>query len=571
LLGVAVFGLLGGGGCGVREQPIPDGAEPIVGPAWFADITDEVGLQFVHDPGPAGNYFLPQHLGSGAALIDFDNDGRLDLYLIHNAGPRSRSTNRLFRQGPDGRFTDVSAGSGLDVCGYGMGVAVGDVNNDGWPDLFLTEYGRVRLFLNNGDGKSFTDVTKAAGLDNIGWATSACFVDFDRDGWLDLVLVNYVDYHPSVQCSAKGGLPEFCGPQSFAGSAPRLYRNLGWEGGSGGARGVRFEDVTLKSGLGRVPGRGLGVICADFNGDHWPDIFLANDAQANRLWINQRDGTFKEEAMQRGIAYGGLGETLANMGVALGDVDGDGLFDVFVTHLISETHTLWKQGPPGVFHDRTVATRLAAPRYRGTGFGTVLADFDRDGALDVAVVNGGVYRGEGADAPDLPAFWRPYAQRNQLFGNDGRGRFRDLSAANPVFCGGGVVGRGLACGDIHNRGTQDVLVTGIAGRARLYRNVPPPGGHWLVVRAIDPELKRDAYGATITVHVGSRRQLRWVNPGYSFLCSNDPRAHFGLGPADRVEKLEVVWPDGKAETFEGGLADRHVVLARGKGPRWEHP
>jgi hypothetical protein len=566
LLAVALPGLvLGlGGGC---QPSSPADADAPAGPSWFQDVTEEFGLNFVHDAGPVGKYFFPQLVGSGAALFDFDGDGRLDIYLIQNGGPGSKSTNRLFRQGADGRFTDVSAGSGLDVSGYGMGVAIADVNNDGWPDVFLTEYGRVRLFLNNGDGKTFTDITREAGLDNVSWATSACFVDFDRDGWLDLVFVNYVDFDPSRQCAGKGGKPDFCGPQVFNGTAPKLYRNLGKKAGARAPHGVRFEDVTFKSGLGQVPGRGLGVMCADFNGDHWPDIFIANDGQANRLWINQKNGTFKEEAVQRGIALNGMGLTEANMGVALGDVDGDGLFDVVVTHLTEETHTLWKQEPVGLFSDHTAAAGLSNPRYRGTGFGTVLADFDCDGALDLAVVNGRVRRGHAANVPGLDPFWWLYVERNQLFANDGGGRFRDISADNPAFCDTLAVARGLACGDVHNRGAPDLLVTSVAGCARLYRNVAPRHGHWLVVRAIDPALRRDAYGAEITVHAGKRRWLRWINPGYSFLCSNDPRAHFGLGPVQQVDRIEVVWPDGTKETFLRPRVDQFLTLRKGKGDK----
>jgi hypothetical protein len=541
-------------------------------PPWFQDVTDEVGLDFVHDPGPVGTYFFPQLMGSGAALFDFDNDGRLDIYLVQNAGPGSRSVNRLLRQGPDGRFVDVSAGSGLDVTGYGMGVAIADVNNDGWPDVFLTEYGRVRLFLNNGDGKTFTDITLEAGLKDTSWATAACFVDFDRDGWLDLVLVHYVDYDPSRTCFGRGDKPEFCGPQMFAGTAPRLYRNLGRPVGPDAPRhGVRFEDVTLKSGLGNVFGKGLGIACADFNGDHWPDIFIANDAQPNSLWINQKDGTFKEEAMQRGIAYDGAGHHLGNMGVALGDVDGDGLFDVVVTHLTEETHTVWKQGPSGLFQDRTFATQLSACSNRGTGFGAVLADFDHDGCLDLAVVNGRVRRGHDALAPGLDPFWWPYVERNQLFMNDREGRFIDISGANTAFCDARMVARGLACGDIHNRGALDLLVTGVGGRARLFRNVVPERGHWLMVRALDPDLHRDAYGAEITVCAGTRRWTRWNNPGYSYLCSNDPRAHFGLGSVQDIDRIEVLWPDGTSEVFAGGRVDRHVKLIKGHAPSWEFP
>jgi hypothetical protein len=536
-------------------------------PGWFRDVTEEVGLDFVHDAGPTGRYFMPQIMGSGAALFDFDGDGLLDIYLVNNGGPAGR-TNRLFHQGRDGRFTDVSAGSGLDVAGYGMGVAIGDVNNDGRPDVLLTEYGGVRLFLNNGNG-TFTDVTREAGLDRLLWGTSASFVDYDRDGWLDLVVVNYVDYEPSRSCGDPGGSRDYCGPHMFPGTVTKLYRNLGAAPGKAGA--VRFEDVTLNAGLGGTPGPGLGVVCADFNGDRWPDIFVANDGQPNRLWINQKDGTFKDEAAARGIAYNGMGQAQAGMGVALGDLDGTGAPSLFVTHLIAETNTLWKQGKTGAFEDRTAAAGLVRTRWRGTGFGTVLADFDQDGALDLAVVNGRVARDarfatDPAAAAGLDPFWRPYADRNQLFANDGKGAFRDVSLENDPFCGSAAVSRGLAVGDVNGDGALDLLVTTVAGRARLYRNVAPDRGHWLLVRAVDPALGgRDAYGAEVTVHAAGRRRKCWLNPGSSYLCSNDPRAHFGLGGAERVDAIDVIWPDGSEEVFAGGPVDQVVVLRKGEG------
>src|SRR5207249_1731001 len=262
--------------------------------------------------------------------------------------------------------------SGLDIAGYCTGVAIGDVNNDGWPDVLVTQYGGLKLFLNNGNG-TFTDVSREAGLDSVLWGMSACFVDYDRDGWLDLVVVNYVKYDVTRLCYDGQGRRDYCHPSQFPGSVANLYRNLGTEkqGGRAGLAAIHFEDVTEKAGLGRLPGPGLGVVCADFNGDGWPDILVANDAKPNHLWINQRDGTFKEEGVPRGIGYNAMGRAEANMGIAIGDVDGDGLFDVFVTHLTDETNTLWKQGPRGIFQDRTVGLGLASPRWRGTGFGTV--------------------------------------------------------------------------------------------------------------------------------------------------------------------------------------------------------
>jgi hypothetical protein len=533
------------------------------GPAWFEDITAECGLDFVHDAGPTGTYFLPQVIGSGAALFDFDNDGRLDVYLLNNGGPDAKSTNRLFHQGVDGRFSDVSAGSGLDIAGHNMGVAIGDVNNDGFPDVLVTQYGGIKLFLNNGNG-TFTDVTKDSGLDSPLWGTSAAFFDYDRDGWLDLVLVHYVDYNPSWQCNYAGGTPDFCHPTTFGPTVTSLYHNLGCAKTDMGGR-VRFEDVTVSSGLARLPGPGLGVACADFDGDGWPDIFVANDAAPNRLWVNRHDGTFRDEALPRGLAFNGMGKPQGNMGVALGDTAGSGsFFDVFVTHLTEETHTLWKQGPAGTYQDCTVAQGLANSFWRGTGFGTVLGDFDQDGALDLALVNGRVSRGKPALGAAPGDFWQPYAERNQLFANL-PSKFCDVSGLNAAFCGKAAVSRGLACGDVNGDGALDLLVTTVAGRARLYRNVAPQRGHWLLVRAFDPALHRDAYGARIQVQAGGRRWVGWVNPGQSYLCSNDPRVHFGLGSMAQVDALRVRWPDGLEEVFAGQVADRVVELRRGEG------
>jgi enediyne biosynthesis protein E4 len=532
-------------------------------PAWFEDITARSGLDFVHDSGATGDYFMPESIGSGGAMLDFDNDGRLDLYLVHHASPESKSRNRLYHQGNDGRFRDVSDGSGLDVTGYGMGVAVGDLNNDGLVDLLLTEYGRIRLFLNLGQGK-FQDHTHVAGLENTRWGTSAAFFDYDRDGWLDLVLVNYVDYSPSQKCYDTRGLIEYCGPQGMQGSATRLYHNQGAQPGTG----LRFEDVTVSSLIATKTGSSLGVFCADFDGDRWPDIFITDDGQPNRLFINQRNGTFREEAALRGLAYNALGGTAANMGIAFGDVDGDGLFDLFVTHLVWEQHTLWQQGPRGLFQDQSGRRGLAHLGMSGTAFGTVMADFNQDGAPDLAWVNGLIKRGDdpGPYLPGMNPFWNAYAQRPQLLMNEGSGHFRDISAANPAFCGQAAVGRGLACGDLDNDGAPDLLAVNTGAPARLYRNACPGRGHWLTIRAVDPAWGgRDAHGAEVTVEAGARRWWRLVQPGYSFLVSNDPRAHFGLGAAATVDRVRVLWPDGVEEVFPGGAADRFVILQKGTG------
>jgi hypothetical protein len=541
------------------EPVVPDAAD---GPPWFRDDTAAVGLDFRHDAGPIGRYFMPQIMGSGAALLDFDNDGLFDLYFVHNGGPDSGARNRLYRQLPGGRFQDVSDGSGLDVAGWGMGVAVGDFDNDGFVDVYLSQYGGGRLFRNRGDG-TFADVTRAAGVEEPCWGTSCCFCDCDRDGWLDLVVVHYVDYDPATVCGPASGKRDYCHPRTFPGTALRLFRNRGKDAGG---RWLGFEDVTQKAGLAkRCPG--LGVTCADFNGDGWPDLLAANDAASNCLWINRHDGTFVDEAMLRGVAFNGAGNAQSNMGVALADVSGSGRFDLFISHLTEETHTLWQQTAPGLFTDRTVASGLASPRWRGTGFGTVLADFDLDGAPDLAVVNGRVARTRGALPPadGLSPYWVAYAERNQLFANDRRGHFRDISESNSALCGAWGVHRGLVWGDFDGDGRIDLVVTVVAGPARFLRNVAPRQGHWLLVRAVDPALHRDAYGAVITVRAGGRRWVGLINPGQSYLCSGDPRAHFGLGNVESVDDLRVDWPDGRSESFAGGGVDRVRLLERGKG------
>lgn len=532
-------------------------------PQLFRDVTLESGIDFVHQPVDHNEpFFMPRSVGSGGAFFDYDGDGLLDIYLLQNAGPDSDLTNRLYRQTADG-FQDVSADSGLDVPGLGMGVACGDINNDGRVDVLLNEFGRARLFQNRSEGTvaRFEEITESSGLDNRMWGTSTCFVDYDRDGWLDIVLVNYVNYDPSRWCADGGGRQDFCGPDAFPGRVTKLFRNEG-RGDS-----VRFEDVTVSSGLSTRPGPGLGIFCADFDGDRWPDIFIANDGKPNHLWINQQDGTFKEEAISRGLAYNSMGKTEADMGIAIGDVDGDGMFDIFITHLSDETHTLWTQGPRGVFTDRTATSGLTATEWRGTGFGTVMMDVDNDGDLDLFLANGRVTRETGPlpqFADGLPEFWQPYAQRDQVLLNRDK-RFIDASLENDALCQFAAVSRGMATADYNNDGRKDLLVTHIAGPPRLLLNVCSEAGHWLTVRAIDPTLNRDAYGAEVYVRAGEQQWMRWINPGYSFLCSNDPRAHFGLGESANVDEIRVIWPDGAEERFAGGSIDREVTLRRGEG------
>ena len=567
LFSLAVLVVTLSAGCG--QGPTTPNSQAQTGPDsnWFEDSTASAGVDFLHQVEATGNYLFSELIGSGGAFLDFDNDGRLDLYLIHNINPTNRATNRLYHQQPNGRFQDVTAGSGLDVAGYGNGLAVGDANNDGLPEVFITEYDRVRLFLNHGHGK-FTDLTAAAGITNQHWSVPAAFFDYDRDGWLDLVIGNYLDLDPSQKCPDAKGHLDFCGPHAFHRTITRLYRNLG--AGPVPGSPPRFEDATLASGLSQAPGKAMQIVCADFDGDRWPDIFITDDGLPNRLFVNQRDGTFKEEAVARGVAYTGMGSAAANMGIAIGDTDGDGLFDLFVPHLGEENHTLWRQGPRGLFHDHTARAGLLSLPWHGTGFGAVFADFNGDGALDLAVANGRIRRRVVTTqfrlAPEVSPFWSPYAEPCQLFANSGDGAFLDISSANPALCREALVGRGLACGDFDNNGAPDLLLIGLSSRARLLRNTAPARGHWLGVRAIDPALgNRDAFGAEVILEAGGRRWWRLVQPAYGYASSNDPRVQFGLGNLSTVDSIRVRWPDGVEENFPGGTADRYVTVRRGAG------
>lgn len=533
----------------------------------FRDVTKAWGIDFVHQALEHEQiFFMPRSIGSGAALFDFDGDEKLDLFLVQNGGAGSGAKNRLYRQ-VNGRFEDVSANSGLDVDGSGMGVTCGDLNNDGRIDVLVTEYGAAKLFVNRtmGSRPHFEEITAASGIDNRLWGTSTCCLDYDRDGWLDLLLVNYLNYDPSRWCADGSSSQEFCGPDNFPGCVAKLFRNRGVEKPGDDPR---FEEVTVSSGLGAQAGPGLGVFCADFDGDRWPDILVANDGHPNYLWMNQRDGKFKEEATSRGLAYNSMGRTEANMGIAVGDVDTDGLFDILVTHLSEETHTLWSQESTGLFIDKTAVSGVSAAKWRGTGFGTALADLDNDSDLDLVIVNGRVTRASGRlpePEPGLAQFWWPYAQRDQVLLNTGKGRFEDASDANPTLSRFASVSRGLACGDINQDGALDLVVTRIAGPPAVLLNRAVASGSWLRVRAFDPRWSRDAYGAEVRVTAGGKTAMRWINPGYSFLCSNEPVAHFGLGALDRVDQIEVMWPDGVREIFPGGEVNRGVTVRRGEG------
>jgi hypothetical protein len=428
-------------------------------------------------------------------------------------------------------------------------------------DLLVTEYGAVRLFQNLGGGK-FREVTREAGLDNPRWAAPASFIDYDRDGWLDIVVGNYVDYDPTHVCHDIHGQQEFCAPKAFGDTSARLWRNTTKQ--PGGA--PRFEDRTEQSGIFRAPGVALGLVCADFDGDGWTDIFCSDDGRPNRLFINKHNGTFSEEAAQRGVAFNAMGAAAANMGTAFGDVDGDGLGDLFITHLTEEFHSLFKQGPRGVFADQIAAAGLQQQAWRGTGFGTVLADFNCDGASDLAFANGLIrrlFQGQTPVARGVHPWWARYAQKAQLFVNDGSGKFRDVSLSQKALSGEAMIGRSLAVGDLDNDGAPDLLLCSVAGPVRVLKNITPNRGHWLKLRLLLPEQgNRDAIGAEVVVSAGGKKFWAVLQPATSYLGSNDPALHFGLGAASSVDSIEVLWPDGTKETFGGGVADRLMVLKK---------
>lgn len=550
----------------------PGAAAPASGGAWLTDITAEAGLTFQHDAGPDDAFEMPQIMGAGGALFDFDNDGLLDILLIGGGAlppaAAARPGTRLYRQDASGRFADVTENSGLTARGYGMGQAVGDADNDGDLDVFLTNYGDDQFFVNRGDG-TFADHTAAAGVSDPNWSTAASFFDYDRDGWLDLIVVNYVDYYPGSPCYDRSGRRDFCGPQAFRGTVDRLYHNRGVPAEAGGPQ---FEDVTVATGLAAGVGRGLGVVCADFNADDRPDIFVANDMEPNRLWMQQADGAFRDEATIRGAAVNLLGEPQANMGVVYDDLTGDDRADLLVTHLRGESNTLWKAEEGGVFLDVTPETGLGPPSIPMTGFGAGALDIELDGDLDLAIVNGHVKRPGDFTGTKSADAWREYAQPGQLF-LQAAGRFQPAAGSLAgAFAASDIIGRGLCLGDLDNDGDLDLLIAACHGPARLYRNDAPRAGAWLRVRAIDPALRRDACGAHVTVVGGGRSWTRIAQPSSSYLSHHDVRLHFGLGPIARVERFLVRWPDAVGATleeFDGGDVNREVELRRGAGRRIE--
>lgn len=570
-------------------------ARPSIVPL-LVDVTSQTGVEFSQLPRDEREYFFPDIMGAGVALLDFDQDGRLDLLLLngipeetqlnHEDSPEDSpqtapaGVTRLFRQSAEMQFQDVTSGAGLPTRDYCVGVAAGDVNNDGYPDVFLTTCGQDRLLLNQADG-TFRDVTSEAGITDRDWGSSACFCDFDRDGWLDLYVVNYVENEPWRECRGIDSRRDYCQPSDFRAVADRLYRNVtasstGSSAPDSGGPGsvVRFQDISPAAGISSRAAPGLGVVSADFNRDGWQDFYVANDGEANFLWINGRDGTFRDEAMLRGAAYSGDGRPQASMGIALGDVSQDGAPDLLLTHLGGESNTLYQSAGTLGFLDDSVRSGLSAPGFLLTGFGVCWADLDLDGDLDTAVANGSIRRRDKrtdrlvrpVNSPSLTPFAADYGERNQLFVNLGDGQFQEVSSQSVSYSADAQVSRGLACGDLNNDGRPDLVITNAGGRTCVLLNHTECTGHWLGIRVIEPDLgNRDAYGASVTVRSGDQAWIRWANPAGSYLSSHDTRLWFGLGDLDAVDGIDVLWPDGSREKFPGTKADRLIVLSHGAG------
>jgi len=526
----------------------------------FKEVAEQVGLKFQHYNGMTGKFYLPEITGSGAALFDFDNDGDLDVFLVQgnvlepNTKPSATLFGKLFRNdlipSKTLSFTDVTQKSGIVATGYGMGAAVGDINNDGLPDLYLSNLGSNQMYLNKGDGK-FVDVTKESGTDDPRWSTSASFFDYDRDGWLDLMIVNYADFsvNNNPACYAATTAKDYCTPRVFRAPGNRLFHNKG---------NGTFEDVTTPAGVEKEFGHGLGVVTADFNNDGWIDIYVANDGDQNQLWINQKNGRFVNDALLAGCAVNRNGQAEAGMGVDAGDFDGNGTDDIFITHLMDETNTLYLNLGEALFEDRTREAGLGMPGRRFTGFGTFFFDYDNDGWLDLFVANGAVQL--------LPELVRqrnsfPLGQPDQLFRNTGKGNFVEI-VDEPEFALL-EVGRGAAFGDVDNDGDTDFLVTNNNGPARLFLNQVGNRNHWLGLRLVG-KAGRDMLGAQVEVVVDDKRSLRRrVRTDGSYLSGNDSRVLVGLGAVTRVKAVRVRWPNGTVEEWKELIVDRYTTLKEG--------
>jgi hypothetical protein len=542
---------------GQRGRP-PSPAAPPGAPAWFVDVAQSSGMTFRHVNGASPDRHLHEIMSGGGLFFDYDKDGWLDVFLVDGGSltdPKVAATarHRLFHNRGNGTFEDVSATSGIAHRGYGMGACAADYDNDGYTDLYVTAVGANSLY-RNAKGAGFTDVTRAAGVGSTSFAASCGFGDIDRDGDVDLFVVNYVDARldNNVFCGdAPKRLRVYCHPLNFKPLASVLYRNNG---------NGTFTDASREWGIADLRGNGLGVVFGDYDDDGWLDAFVANDTTPNFLLHNTGKGRFDEVALRAGVSVAGDGRVRAGMGTDFGDVDGDGLLDLFVTNHELETHTLYRNLGKGLFAEITAQSGLGTPTLPFVGFGTVLADHDNDGDLDIGIVNGHVV--------NMPSLVRPGAteeQRKLLFVNDGRGRMREIGRqAGPGFAAERI-GRTLVAGDIDNDGDLDYLVTNNGADAELLRNELGAGPRAAVFVLVGTRTNRDAIGTRIRATAGSTSFVREVKGGSSYLGQNDIRVHIGLGTAARLDRMEIRWPNGATEALGPIDAGQIVTVVEGRG------
>jgi hypothetical protein len=521
------------------------------------DVTQQAGIDFKHNSGAYGGKLLPETLGSGCAFLDYDGDGYPDILLVNSMDwpghKRGRSTLKLYRNNRNGTFTDVTRAAGLDVELYGMGVAAGDFNNDGFPDILITCVGQNRLFRNTGKGE-FVDVTKSSGLGGRqAFSTSALWFDYDRDGLLDLFVCNYVNWSPEhdVFCSLDGKNKSYCTPEAYRGETCWLFHNRG-DG--------TFEDVTATGGIFDTSSKSLGVAMIDFDQDGWPDLFVANDTQPNKLYRNLRNGKFKDAAVEAGLAFSNEGRARAGMGVDVGDFENSGRTGIAITNFDNEMVGLYRSPSAGLFDDVSLAAGVGGPSKTTLGFGCGFADFDLDGRLDLIVANGHIddtvrnIRGNVG-----------YAQPPHLFQNLGGGKFHDVAATNGGDFAAPRVGRGLAFGDFDRDGDVDFLLTTNNGPAYLFRNDVKTGNRALRVRLLGAKSNRDGIGAVVRVTSGGVTQMRTVRSGSSYLSQSELPLTFGLGKADRVDRLTIEWPSGATQEFKNLPAQKALEITETKG------
>ena len=522
----------------------------------FTDITDKAGIAFTHVSSPEKKYIV-ESMSGGVALIDYDNDGYLDIYLVNSltvdlVKSKQKTRSALYHNNGDGTFTDVTDKAGVGDIGWGMGVAIGDYNNDGWDDIYVTCLGPNHLLRNNGNG-TFTDVTQKAGVGDPRWSTGAAFVDYDNDGKLDLFVSNYVDFDVNNlpefgkgrTCQFKG-IPVQCGPRGLKGAGDTLYHNNG-DG--------TFTDVSKKAGVSDPDGYyGLGVICSDFDDDGLVDIYVANDSTPNFLYHNNGDGTFKDIGFPSGTAVNENGSEQGSMGVTLGDYDHDGRLDLFITNFDDDYNTLYHNDGKGSFTDVSYAAKVAAVSLPYVGWGTKFFDYDNDGWVDLLVVNGHVY-------PQLPT----YRQRNLVHHNNRDGTFTEVGAELGVPFTEKHTGRGAAFGDIDNDGDVDVIINNLDGRPQLLRNDGGNANNSVLIKTVGVKSNRDGIGARVTIVSGDLKQVDEVQSGGSYLSQNDLRLHFGLEKRTKIDSIEVRWPSGVVDKVANLSANKILTIKEGQG------